>query len=274
MEEKTGGGFLFISHSHKDLKKVRQLRNKLEEAGFEPLCFYLKCLDEGDELEDLIKREIDAREWFIYADSPSARKSEWVQKECEWRTRDESANRKLWHVDLESDISIDEISRMLIRGLRVNVIHSQKDTEFAEKLIERLRQRDLQVTSALDFEGGNIIEEIADNIEKASEYGTNIIILSRNSIDSEWAKRELYYACRLESMIVPVIIDDAQLSDELTFLLISEDVIYNRPVKTEDNLNRFIDSIVDRVWDDLNNKFGNSKESSKKGFISRIFGKK
>ncbi|WP_410318911.1 hypothetical protein [Methanobrevibacter sp.] len=28
------GGFLFISHSHKDMDQVRQLRNKLEEAGW------------------------------------------------------------------------------------------------------------------------------------------------------------------------------------------------------------------------------------------------
>ena len=52
MQEEANGGFLFISHSHKDLKKVRQLRNNLEEAGYEPLCFYLKCLDDSDELED------------------------------------------------------------------------------------------------------------------------------------------------------------------------------------------------------------------------------
>ena len=42
--EKTGEGYIFLSHSHKDINKVRQIRNQLEEEGFEPLCFYLKCL--------------------------------------------------------------------------------------------------------------------------------------------------------------------------------------------------------------------------------------
>ena len=68
MEKECNGGFLFISHSHKDMDKVRQLRNNLEDEGYEPLCFYLKALDDSEEeLDDLIKREIDAREWFIYA---------------------------------------------------------------------------------------------------------------------------------------------------------------------------------------------------------------
>ena len=41
-------GFVFISHSHKDIATVRRIRNKLESLGFEPLLFYLKCLsDEG-----------------------------------------------------------------------------------------------------------------------------------------------------------------------------------------------------------------------------------
>ena len=74
------GGYVFISHSHKDIAEVRKLRNRLEENGFEPLCFYLKCLTDKDEVDGLIKREIDAREWFVYVDSPNARDSEWVRK--------------------------------------------------------------------------------------------------------------------------------------------------------------------------------------------------
>ena len=66
---KGEGGYMFISHSHLDIEKVRKIRNALEEAGFDPLCFYLKCLTDEDEVEGLIKREIDAREWFVYIDS-------------------------------------------------------------------------------------------------------------------------------------------------------------------------------------------------------------
>ncbi|MBQ4111381.1 MAG: hypothetical protein IJD38_01150 [Clostridia bacterium] len=60
------GGWIFISHSHQDIQKVRLIRNRLEEKGLEPLMFYLKCLSDEQEIEELIKREIDERDWFIY----------------------------------------------------------------------------------------------------------------------------------------------------------------------------------------------------------------
>ena len=57
--EKAGGS-VFISHCHKDLPSVRMIRNRMEEEGFEPICFYLKCLTDESEIDSLIKREIDA----------------------------------------------------------------------------------------------------------------------------------------------------------------------------------------------------------------------
>ena len=38
------GGWIFISHSHLDIDIVRRIRNKLEDRGFEPLMFFLKCI--------------------------------------------------------------------------------------------------------------------------------------------------------------------------------------------------------------------------------------
>ena len=72
---KNEGGWVFISHSHQDIAKVRYIRNRLEQRGFEPLLFFLKCLSDEDEIEGLIKREISEREWFIYADSDNSRNS-------------------------------------------------------------------------------------------------------------------------------------------------------------------------------------------------------
>mgnify|MGYP000410830220 CR=1 FL=1 len=38
------GGWIFIFHSHLDIDIVRRIRNKLEDRGFEPLMFFLKCI--------------------------------------------------------------------------------------------------------------------------------------------------------------------------------------------------------------------------------------
>mgnify|MGYP000774152934 FL=1 len=69
------GGWIFISHSHLDIDIVRRIRNKLEDRGFEPLMFFLKCLNDDNEIESLIKREINEREWFIYVESDNAANS-------------------------------------------------------------------------------------------------------------------------------------------------------------------------------------------------------
>ncbi len=53
--------WVFLSHSNKDFSKVRILRNLLEEEGYRPLMFFLQCLNDEDEIDELIKREIDCR---------------------------------------------------------------------------------------------------------------------------------------------------------------------------------------------------------------------
>ena len=76
--------WVFISHSNKDFEQVRVIRNKLERRNYRPLLFYLKCLENEQELEDLIKREIDARERFILCKSKNIKGSDWVKKEMDY----------------------------------------------------------------------------------------------------------------------------------------------------------------------------------------------
>ena len=56
----------FSSHSHRDLEKVRRIRNELERRGHNPLLFFLKCLEADDaRLPELIRDEIKARTFFV-----------------------------------------------------------------------------------------------------------------------------------------------------------------------------------------------------------------
>lgn len=76
------GAWIFVSHSHKDLEKVRELRNELERQGANPLLFYLKCLDDDNALlPELIEGEIHSRDFFILCDSSNARQSKYVLQE-------------------------------------------------------------------------------------------------------------------------------------------------------------------------------------------------
>lgn len=57
---------IFLSHSHKDIEKVRKIRDLFELLGCEPLIFYLKCLDNDDDhLQDFIKKKLK-HEIFFY----------------------------------------------------------------------------------------------------------------------------------------------------------------------------------------------------------------
>lgn len=66
-----GGCYIFLSHSSKDTAMVRKIRNEFELCGQNPIAFHLKCLascyqGKNEELRNLIYREIDARDWFVY----------------------------------------------------------------------------------------------------------------------------------------------------------------------------------------------------------------
>lgn len=249
---KGKGGFLFISHSHKDMDKIRELRNRLEEEGYEPLCFYLKCLDDSpNELDDLIKREIDARQWFLYAVSPNSEDSEYVQMECEHRRN--SNNNQIWEWHLEKD-SLDDIFKIISEGLRVNLIYSHKDIEFTLKLASELRKRDLQVTFDEGLKTG--WEAIEENITEASKYGANIVILSKNSIESVNLRKEIYFAAQSDSLIIPVYIEEVELKYDLILLLLSHISIFNeKPIKDDNDMDIFIDNVVEEIQWILDEKF-------------------
>jgi hypothetical protein len=77
-------GWIFVSHSTKDLEAVRRIRDYLETKRHHPLLFFLKCIRESDELDSLITREIEARTIFLLCDSPNSRSARWVQREVEF----------------------------------------------------------------------------------------------------------------------------------------------------------------------------------------------
>ena len=128
---KAEGGFIFISHAHKDIRGIRKIRNILEENGMEPICFYLRCLSDNDEILDLIKREIDAREWFLLVDSENARKSNWVKTEVEY-IKSKNTD-KMITVSLEEKDTIVPILNRLSNSMRVFLSYSHADFDIAKK---------------------------------------------------------------------------------------------------------------------------------------------
>src|SRR5688572_24325623 len=77
------GAWIFLSHSTKDFIQVSELRNELESQGHRPLMFFLKCLGDDCEIDGLIKREIEARTWFVLCQTTNSTASKWVRAEID-----------------------------------------------------------------------------------------------------------------------------------------------------------------------------------------------
>lgn len=209
------GGYCFISHSHFDIDQVRKIRNELENNGFEPLCFYLKCLTDDDEIEGLIKREIDAREWFVYIDSQNARNSKWVQKERKYI--DSLPNKKIMLINLEDRKESVDIAKAIMNNMRVFLSYSSKETSIVQRFKHELLNRDLKVFSALDidnFEEWNQV--LANELSFAAQYGCVVVFISKESINSNQLRDEIYGACSEKALICPVLIGDITIPEWLS----------------------------------------------------------
>ncbi len=109
------GFWVFVSHSTKDFDRVRLVRNALEDSGFRPILFYLKCMEDEDEINELLKREIDARRRFILCDSLNAQASKFVQSVVDYIR----SKRRMYEVvdlssiDLDSENIQDDVLQLI-----------------------------------------------------------------------------------------------------------------------------------------------------------------
>ncbi len=233
---KYDGGWVFISHSHLDIELVRRIRNYLEERGFEPLLFYLKCLNDDDEIEDLIRREINEREWFIYIDSKNSRNSRWVRSERDYISS--LPGKKVFTIDLSQDIMPQ--LKHITSQLQVFISYSADDSKLAGLIAERLAARDMLVF--MDKR-----EQTESTIEASSRSGFVVLLVTENTMDSQSVKEEISLAVKMGGRIVPVYVNDAVLSDELLPLIgdIQGARVSSSPA--EEELQALVDSIMHHV---------------------------
>ena len=224
-----GGGSVFISHSHNDLDKVRRIRNSLEERGFDPLCFYLQCLTDDDEVEGLLKREIDAREWFAFMESRHSMESAWVAKEREYiQSR---GGKKILYYRLQ-DCSPDEIAGQIIDNMTVYVCYSERDREYGRFVSESLSSMDFRVFDRCDSEANGddvfserYLEQTKNAIREAAEHGCFLFLVTDYSRQALMMRKELEYAVSYNAAVAAAFLDGAErkLSNDLTYLLLNAD---------------------------------------------------
>lgn len=184
---------VFLSHSSKDIEKVRQIRDILEVLEYEPLLFHLKCLDDDNgNLETFIKKEIESRNIFIYCKSQNAENSLWVKKELEYIKSFDS--KRLYTIDITLPFkdTIVQLLQSLTEIIKKNRIflscsHSSPDKEFGDYLEDFLTSQNFEVIrfKHLDYSQDN------DHKRMLYEAGTFISVISHTSIDSVYCRSEM-----------------------------------------------------------------------------------
>ncbi len=243
--KKSKGGYIFLSHSHDDIVKVREIRNTLENDGFEPLCFYLKCLDDGnsgDEVKDLIVREIDAREWFLFINSENSRKSKWVAFEREHISKTDC--KKIITVDINDMKTVEKAIQKIKHNLRIFISYSHKDENIAKRIKNNLVKKDYLVWTDEDMcVGESWLEQASSAIIEASKDGCVIALLTSSSLELPHVKYEILFSVQNGGNVIPVIIGNVKIDGELGLMLgniqhyrLSED-------PTEDEIDEMIERI-------------------------------
>ncbi|MBQ4428367.1 MAG: toll/interleukin-1 receptor domain-containing protein [Clostridia bacterium] len=203
---------VFLSHSHKDVEKVRRIRDVLETLDCEPIIFFLKCLDDDNpNLEDFIKQEIAARNVFLYCKSKNSEESIWVQKEIEYiKSLDKS---RLYTVDLEQGFAINLIEVLqsilyLINRNTVIICCSEQDKDHCEKIAQALNKigyvinfyhpqltgipsmkslKDWEYTKLHDQYAHYFDTEIIPQMKKIMMKGTVLVMDSKTLFDGDWS---------------------------------------------------------------------------------------
>lgn len=209
--------WVFLSHSHKDYEKVSFVRNLLEERGYRPLMFYLNCLDDDSEIEDLIKREIDSRAYFILCDSKNSRQSTWVREEERYIR---SKGRLYDIIDIEAEKKQIEtaISHFEHRGgAFISYSHRSKAQAMIIEEILNANGYNSWTDYSKICSGADLGSDIKNSITKYSNEGFVVIILDKNYINSDFCMLELRLALGERktnaSSILLVTLDETKPSD-------------------------------------------------------------
>lgn len=200
--------WIFLSHSNKDFEKVRFIRNYLEEHSCRPLMFYLKCLSNDDEIDNLIKREIDCRTRFIICDSENSKESKWVQSEVAYI---KSQLRSYDIIDLGKDE--EEIKKHLdkiIKNTQIYLSHSRNDAKLVRAVYSHIRKCDLRCFFDAEYEfnhGYSFQEQLNNAIDLAKDFGFVVFFASEQSFSSKWVIYELQYAVDRGAKILILLLD-------------------------------------------------------------------
>lgn len=207
---KKGGCWIFLSHSSHDIANVRFIRNEFERYSHNPLAFHLRCLNdetpEGKaELNGLIKREIDCREWFVFCESPDAANSPYVQMEKEYIL--EQGKQKVWSIDM--GLTHDELRekvKEICSLIKVFISYAYSDRAAFSVLEELLIEKDYDVwDSEQDVPLERWDWQVSEVIQNTAKNGFAVALLTEDYVQSKAYMTELAELVRSDAELIPLV---------------------------------------------------------------------
>lgn len=228
--------WVFLSHSQKDYEKVCKVRNLLEQKSFRPLMFFLRCLEDAKEIDDLIKREIDSRGRFILCDSKNARASEWVRKEVEYI---QSKLRMYYtiNIDASEDVIAEKISKF-IRFSTVFVSYARIDYHIFKQLSKLLKHDwDFDVYDPMNdsFVAKDCTYSMYQELDFALQNGYVFFIVTDNFMKSRWCLEELKYASERKKRNNVIILNSSYIDNNLRENILKCCYLQEIPFEMKDN---------------------------------------
>ncbi len=243
------GIYIFLSHSHDDVAAVRKLRNSLENRGFNPIMLYLHSLKRRSAIKRLLKNEIKAREWFVYCDSPTARKSKWVNWERKYAAKVKDRVRAFTVDITETGDWTDQLQRETERIERYTTVYMSyaiKDKELARLLRDKLAGFGYQVIFDADFSSGaDYLDKISSMIDSATKNGFVLLLLTENSANRPYVHHEIAYAEHSGGMIVPVIAGNPELSERWQMFLKTRSALRVSKTPSESEISSIVNHMLD-----------------------------
>ena len=218
--EEKANGWVFLSHSSHDYEEVKIVRNYLEDNGFSALMFYLKSLEKDNKkklIKPLLEWEISARNIFVSCTSKFAKKSKWFRWEkCYVKSLSSKIYREI-DIDKLKYERCTQLSKLdnLMKQATLFFLYSHKDNYKVNKIYEQLESSGFRIfkDTASIKRGANIQDKIYDALQETKDRGTVLVFLSKNAKESKWFWKEKEIALNHNAFIIPILLDDTEISD-------------------------------------------------------------
>ena len=187
------------------------IRNEFENHGHNPLAFHLRCLgddteEKSKELNNLIQREIDCRDWFVFCESENSKTSKYVKMEKDYIISKGKTN--IWSLNMND--TFDEIAKKIediCFQISVFVSYSESDTELAEDILDSLEKKDFALWDSKTKMRSEAfsLDYLKVYDKQYSKYGFVLLLITENFIKSEDCIKEAMWVIDKGIKIIPLI---------------------------------------------------------------------